>query len=178
MDRQAEIPAPLPRIPADRHHLMSCFKRFLDLIGSDLPAILLTIVLLVVSADVFLRTAMRVSFHEAHDIAILAFSGVVWFGVVGASLNNQLFGVRFFVDKLPRHARRYVQAATHLTIILISVAVLRAAIAQVETARFTMFLALGWPKWIVSAALAIAMVAIVVTQIIQLLELRRGWNGR
>ena len=153
-------------------------KRILDLIGSDLPAILLAIVLLVVSADVFLRTALRVSFHEAHDIAILAFSGVVWFGVVGASLNNQLFGVRFFVERFPRSSRRYLEAATHLTLILISLAVLRAAIAQVETARFTVFLALGWPKWIVSAALAVAMVAIVTTHVVQLIELARRWNGR
>ena len=153
-------------------------KRILDLIGSDLPAILLAIVLLVVSADVFLRTALRVSFHEAHDIAILAFSGVVWFGVVGASVNNQLFGVRFFVERLPRSSRRYLEAATHLTLILISLAVLRAAIAQVETARFTVFLALGWPKWIVSAALAVAMVAIVTTQVVQLIELARRWNDR
>ena len=157
---------------------MSRLKRILDLIGSDLPAILLAIVLLVVSADVFLRTALRVSFHEAHDIAILAFSGVVWFGVVGASLNNQLFGVRFFVERLPRSSRRYLEAATHITLVLISLAVLRAAIAQVETARFTMFLALGWPKWIVSAALAIAMVAIVTTHVVQLIELARRWNGR
>ena len=157
---------------------MSRLKRILDLIGSDLPAILLTIVLLVVSADVFLRTALRVSFHEAHDIAILAFSGVVWFGVVGASLNNQLFGVRFFVERFPRSSRRYLEAATHITLILISLAVLRAAIAQVETARFTNYLALGWPKWIVSAALAVAMVAIVVIQIVQLLGLGRGLNGR
>jgi len=153
-------------------------KRILDLIGSDLPAILLAIVLLVVSADVFLRTALRVSFHEAHDIAILAFSGVVWFGVVGASLNNQLFGVRFFVERLPRNSRRYLEAATHLTLVLISLAVFRAAIAQVETARFTVYLALGWPKWIVSAALAVAMVAIVITQVVQLIELARRWNGR
>lgn len=157
---------------------MNRLKRILDRIGSDLPAILLSIVLLVVSADVFLRTALRVSFHEAHDIAILAFSGVVWFGVVGASLNNQLFGVRFFVERFPRSSRRYLEAATHLTLILISLAVLRAAIAQVETARFTVFLALGWPKWIVSAALAVAMVAIVITQIVQLIELARRWNGR
>ena len=157
---------------------MHRLKRILDLIGSDLPAILLAIVLLVVSADVFLRTALRVSFHEAHDIAILAFSGVVWFGVVGASLNNQLFGVRFFVERFPRSSRRYLEAATHLTLILISLAVLRAAIAQVETARFTIFLALGWPKWIVSAALAVAMVAIVITQVVQLIELARRWNGR
>ena len=164
--------------PVGRHRMMSRLRRILDLIGSDLPAVLLTIVLLVVSADVFLRTVLRVSFHEAHDIAILAFSGVVWFGVVGASLNNQLFGVRFFVDRLPRYPRRCLQAATHVVLILISLAVLRAAIAQVETARFTVYLALGWPKWIVSAALAVAMVAVVVIQIVQLRDLRHRRNGR
>jgi TRAP-type C4-dicarboxylate transport system permease small subunit len=154
---------------------MSWFKRILELFGSYLPAVLLSIVLIVVSADVIIRTALHESFHTAHDISILAFAGVVWFGIIGASLNKQLFGVRFFVDKLPSRPRRWLQALTHLVIIVISLAVIRAAIAQVQTARFTTFLALGWPKWIVSAALGVAMATIIVVQILQLFEL---WHSR
>ena len=157
---------------------MAKLRRLLELFGSDLPAILLAVVLLVVSADVFTRTVLRESFHTAHDIAILAFAGVVWFGVVGAAWNRQLFGVRFFVDRLPPGPRRWLQAVTHGVVILTSIAVLRAAIAQVETARFTTFLALGWPKWIVSAALGLAMVAVIVIQVIQLLELWRTRSRR
>jgi len=158
--------------------LMSYFRRILELFGSDLPAVLLTIVLLVVSADVFIRTALRESFHTAHDIASLAFAGVVWFGIIGASLNRQLFGVRFFIDKLPPGPRQWVQALTHLLIIGISLTVIRAAIAQVKTARFTTFLSLGWPKWIVSAALGVAMGMIIVVQILQLFELWRTRSNR
>ena len=154
---------------------MSWFKRILELFGSYLPAVLLSIVLIVVSADVIIRTVLHESFHTAHDISILAFAGVVWFGIIGASLNKQLFGVRFFVDKLPSRPRMWLQALTHLVIIVISLAVIRAAIAQVQTARFTKFLALGWPKWIVSAALGVAMATIIVVQILQLLEL---WHSR
>ena len=157
---------------------MSWFKRILELFGSDLPAILLAILLLVVSANVFIRTALRESFHAAHDIAILSCVGVVWFGIIGASLNKQLLGVRFFVDKLPPRLRYWLQALTHLIVIAISLNVIRAAIAQIETARFTRFLALGWPKWIVSAALGVAMGTIIVVQILQLFELWRTRSGR
>ena len=157
---------------------MSWFKRILELFGSYLPAVLLAIVLLVVSADVFIRTALRESFHAAHDISIIAFAGVVWFGIIGAALNKQLFGVRFFVDKLPPRPRQWLQALTHLVIIVISLAVIRAAIVQVETSRFTTFLSLGWPKWIVSAALGVAMGTLIVVQILQLFEPWRTRSGR
>jgi len=157
---------------------MAWFKRILELLGSDLPAVLLAIVLLVVSANVFIRTALRESFHAAHDIAMLAFAGVVWFGIIGASLNKQLLGVRYFVNKLPPRPRHWLQALTHVIIIVISFDVIRAAIAQVETSRFTKFLTLGWPKWIVAAALGVAMGMIIVVQILQLFELWRTRGGR
>ena len=152
---------------------MSLFKRALQVLGSDLPGLFLAVVLLVVSADVFIRTVLRQSFHVAHDLAILAFAGVVWFGVVGAALKSELFGVRFFVDRLPPGPRRFMQALVHLLVIAIAAAVVRAAIAQVQTARFTTFLALGWPKWIVSAALGLAMLAVIAIQLIQLYEMWR-----
>lgn len=157
---------------------MPWLRRLVDLVGSDLPAILITIVLLVVSADVFVRTVLRESFHTAHDIAIIAFAGVVWFGIVGAALNRQLFGVRFFVDRLPARGRLIVQAATHLVVVLVSLAVLRAAMAQVSTSHFTTFLAIGWPKWIVPAGLGLAMGIVAVINLVQLLELWRGRNLR
>lgn len=157
---------------------MSRFKRALQLLGSDLPAILLAIVLLVVSADVFIRTVLRESFHVAHDLAILAFAGVVWFGIVGAALKDELFGVRFFVDRLPPRLQIIAHVAVHVLVIGIALTVVRAAIAQVQTARFTTFLALGWPKWIVSAALGVAMAAVIAIQLAKLYELWRARGGR
>ena len=142
----------------------------LDLLGSTLPALLLGVVLVVVSADVALRTLFATPIQEAHDIAILAFSGAVWFGVVGAMLHGEMIGVRALVDRLPPRLSRPVQALAHLAVIAIALAVLRAAAAQVATSRFTTFLALGWPKWIVAAALGAAMVAVI---LVQLLMLRR-----
>jgi TRAP-type C4-dicarboxylate transport system permease small subunit len=44
----------------------------------------------------------------------------------------------------------------------------------VQTARFTRFVALGWPKWIVSAGLAAAMATLILVQIVQLWSLFRG----
>lgn len=144
--------------------------RFLSLIGSVLPATLLGIVLIVVTANVVARKVLGIPFHIAHDLALVSFAGVVWFGVVGAAMNGQLFGVAYFVNHLPLPLRRAVRLLVHLIVILIALAVIRAAIAQIDTARFTRFLALGWPKWIVSAALLAAMVMLIIVQ------LRQAWN--
>jgi TRAP-type C4-dicarboxylate transport system permease small subunit len=97
----------------------------------------------------------------------------VFFGIIGAALDKQMFGVDFFVSRLPRRLQAWVTALTHLLVIAIALQVLNAAIAQVSTARFTTFLALGWPKWIVSAGLGVAMSAIILVQLLHLAELWR-----
>lgn len=148
-------------------------RRLLDLLGSVVPAILLAVVLLAVGADVVARTLFRQSLHGSHDLAIVALAGTVWFGIIGTAVGGQLFGVGFVVDRLPARLRPAVQAFVHLAVIVVAAAVLRAAVAQVQTARFTTFLSLGWPKWIVSAALGVAMAAVILVQIMQLVELVR-----
>ncbi len=156
---------------------MRALKSVLDLFGSVLPAAFLAVVLLAVSGDVFARLFLADSIRVSHDLAIVALAFLVWFGIVGTALNHQLFGVQFFVDRLPRRLRKGATALTHLAIIAISFEVLRAAIAQVQTARFTKFVALGWPKWIVSAGLALALGLVIVIQLIQLYQLLRKPSG-
>jgi TRAP-type C4-dicarboxylate transport system permease small subunit len=169
------IPVPAPDIPAPAGdpRPVALLKGLLWLIGSVLPAVLLGVVLVVVTADVFVRTVLHRSFPMAHDLAIVAFSGVVWLGITGTALAGQLFGVQFFVDRLPARLHMPMRVASHLVVILIAISVIQAAIAQVQTARFTRFVSLGWPKWIVSAALAAAMAAVILVQLIQLYELTR-----
>jgi TRAP-type C4-dicarboxylate transport system permease small subunit len=147
----------------------------LRLIGEVIPTLLLGVVLVVVSANVISRTVFREGFQLANELAVVCFAGVIFFGIVGAALDKQMFGVDFFVSRLPPKLHAAATVLTHLLIVAISVEVLRAAIAQVTTARFTTFLALGWPKWIVSAGLGGAMVAIMVVQLLHLLAL---WRGR
>lgn len=147
----------------------------LRLFGEMIPSVLLGVVLVVVSANVISRTVFREGFQMANEFAIVCFSGVIFFGIIGAALDKQMFGVDFFVSRLPRPLRAGVTVVAHVLVIMISLAVLRAAIAQMSTARFTTFLALGWPKWIVSAGIGAAMVAIVVVQILHLLGM---WQER
>jgi len=147
----------------------------LRLIGEVIPTLLLGVVLVVVSANVISRTVLREGFQVANELAVVCFSGVIFFGIVGAALDKQMFGVDYFVSRLPRRIRGGAIILAHLLVIVISVEVLRAAIAQVSTARFTTFLALGWPKWIVSAGLGGAMLAIIAVQMLHLVSL---WRGR
>jgi TRAP-type C4-dicarboxylate transport system permease small subunit len=137
--------------------------------------VLLAVVLIVVTANVIARTILATPFYVAHDIALISFAGVVWLGVIGAALTGQLFGVEFFIDRLPGRWRTGAKILARVFVILIAAAVIRAAVAQITTARFTTFLALGWPKWIVSAGLLVAMVALIVVQLIAIATtLRNG----
>jgi TRAP-type C4-dicarboxylate transport system permease small subunit len=88
-----------------------------------------------------------------------------------------LFGVAWFVDQLPPGPRRIARILAHLAVIVIALAVIQAAAAQISTARFTRFLALGWPKWIVSAALLVAMAALALVQVGAIVALVRGAPG-
>ncbi|MFV1876187.1 TRAP transporter small permease [Nioella sp.] len=138
-----------------------------------IPTLLLGVVLVAVGANVISRTVLREGFQVANELAVVCFAGVVFFGIIGAALDKQMFGVDFFVSRLPRRLQAWVTALTHLLVIAIALQVLNAAIAQVSTARFTTFLALGWPKWIVSAGLGVAMSAIILVQLLHLAELWR-----
>jgi TRAP-type C4-dicarboxylate transport system permease small subunit len=139
--------------------------RLIALIGSAIPALLLGVVLVVVTANVLARAVFGLPFHTAHDIALVSFAGVVWFGLVGAAVSGQLFGVDFFVDLLPPRLARATTIVMRLILIAICGAVIHASWAQIETSRFSRFLALGWPKWIVSAGLALAMMVLAVVQL-------------
>lgn len=152
---------------------MRSLSLFFTFVGSILPAALLGVVLVVVSADVFARLVLSSSLHISHDLAIVALAGLVWWGIVGAARDRELFGIRFFTDKLPPAWQRPVAILVDLLVIAIAVQVAHSAVMQVQTARFTRFVALGWPKWIVSAALASAMAALILAQLIHLWSLLR-----
>lgn len=157
---------------------MVTIRRLAELTGSVLPALFIACLVIVVSADVIARNVLRVPFYAAHDLAILAFSATVWLGLVGAALYGQLFGIGFFVELLPRRARTPASIVSHLLVIAISVSVIQAAIAQISTARFTTFLALGWPKWIMAALLAVGMGGIIVVQVLAIVEEVREAKAR
>ncbi|WP_343807632.1 TRAP transporter small permease [Paenochrobactrum glaciei] len=150
---------------------MKWLDRIAQLIGSVLPACCLAIVLIVVTMNVFARTVLGMPFHMAHDIAILAFGGLVWLGLTGVASSRQLFGVAFFTSLLPSSLKKAADILCHLIVILISCFVIHAAYHQIMTARFSKFLALGWPKWIVSAMLLFSFAVIVFVQIRQVIEL-------
>lgn len=156
---------------------MKWLDRILEAIGSIVPAVLLAVVILVVTANTIARSVLGLPFHAAHDIAILAFTGVVWFGLVGAAINGQMFGVNYFVARLGRLSV-YFQLLARAIVIFFSVAIIYSAWVQIGTARFTRFLALGWPKWIISAGLLVSMVLLIVVQLAEAAQIARGTAER
>lgn len=149
-------------------------KRALDTIGTTIPPLLLIIVLLVIPVDVFMRTVLAIPFHAAHEIAMLAFAGVVWFGLIGLAARNELLGVRFFVDRLPPRLRHGAEIISEFSVLVIAGLVLHSGIVQISTSRFTTFLTIGWPKWIVTAGLVTAMTMVILVKISNLMRLLAG----
>lgn len=144
---------------------MKWLDRTLAAVGTLVPAVLFAVVLVTVTANIVARNLFDQEIHAAHDIAILAFSGVVWFGLIGAAIDGQLFGVNFFVDRLPGGWRIACRIAARAIVVACSAAVIYSAWMQIGASRFSRFLTLGWPKWIVSAGLLASMALLIVVQL-------------
>lgn len=142
----------------------------LHFFGTVLPACLIAALVVIVLADVIARNFLAMSILWAHDFAVILLSATVWFGLTGAAMSGQMFGISLFVDRLPLRAAQVAQLIADLLVMMIAAAAIHAAWAQISTARFTKFLSLGWPKWILAALLAAGMALIIVTRIVQLTE--------
>ncbi|RGP35275.1 TRAP transporter small permease subunit [Pseudotabrizicola alkalilacus] len=146
----------------------------LHIFGTVIPACLIAALVVIVLADVIARNFLAMSILWAHEFAVILLSATVWFGLTGAAMSGQMFGISLFVDRLPPRAGQLARMIADLLVMLIAAAVIHAAWAQISTARFTKFLSLGWPKWIVAVLLAAGMALIILTRIIQLAGRVRG----
>ncbi|WP_323038969.1 TRAP transporter small permease [Gemmobacter sp.] len=149
--------------------MQTCLRFF----GATVPALLVGALVLIVLADVLARNFFAMSILWAHEFAIVMLAAAVWLGISGAAAEGQLFGISFLTDRLPPRAARQVQMLADALVILIAGAVIHAAWAQITTARFTKFLTLGWPKWVVAALLAFGMALVILGRIAAILDALR-----
>lgn len=149
-------------------------RSLVRLFGVALPALLIGAIVLVVFADVIARNLFRGSIPWAHDLAVVLMAATVWFGLVGACMSDQMFGISAFVQRLPIRVQRVTMVLADLLTILIAAAVVHAAYAQITTARFTTFLSLGWPKWIIAAFIAAGMIMIIIVRALDVVSHLRG----
>lgn len=150
--------------------MQTCLRFF----GATVPALLVGALVLIVLADVLARNFFAMSILWAHELAIVLLAAAVWLGISGAAAEGQLFGISFLVDRLPTRAARWVQILADTLVIFIAAAVIHAAWAQITTARFTKFLTLGWPKWVVAALLAFGMALVILGRLTAILTALRG----
>jgi TRAP-type C4-dicarboxylate transport system permease small subunit len=142
-----------------------------ELVGSVVPVILLALVIISVGADVIGRNIFSSPIFGVSEVSVLAFVWLVWLGVIGAAKRDELMGVRYFVDLLPPRGKQLVHATTDMMVAIIAAGVIYAAIMQIRTARFTAFMSIDVPKWVMSVGLAISMATIVV------IFVARAWGG-
>ncbi len=145
-------------------------REIVEFFAVIVPALLLAALIAIVMADVVARNFFFMSIMWAQELAIVLMAATVWLGLAGAAIQGQLFGISLFVDKLPERFYPFARLLSDLLILLIAAMVIRAAYAQISTARFTTFLALGWPKWIVAALLAAGMALVIVGRILEMAE--------
>lgn len=141
-----------------------------ELAGSVIPALLLALVIISVGADVVGRNVFSAPIFGASEVSVLAFVWLVWLGVIGAAKREDLMGVRYFVDLLPPRGRHLVHATMNIIVALIAAGVIYAAVMQIRAARFTTFMSIDVPKWVMSVGLAISMAAILT------MYLARAWS--
>ncbi len=149
---------------------MKTLRTIVEFVGVTVPALLLAALVAIVMSDVVARNFFATSIMWAQELAVILMAAAVWLGLAGASMSGQLFGISFFVDRLPARFATIARLLANLLILLIAAQVIRAAFAQIATARFTTFLTLGWPKWIVAALLATGMALVIVGLILDMAE--------
>jgi TRAP-type C4-dicarboxylate transport system permease small subunit len=149
---------------------MKALRALMDFLGMTLPALLLAALVAVVMADVIARNFFAMSIMWAQEMAVILLAATVWLGLSGAAMQGQLFGISLFVDRLPARAAGYARLLADLLVLLIAAQVIRAAFAQISTARFTTFLTLGWPKWIMAAMLAAGMGLVIIGRLMEMAD--------
>lgn len=126
----------------------------LSLLGDHLPAVLLSIVVAVVAADVVGRYFFRAPVWAANEVALTGLIWLVFLGIIGVSRHEQHIGVEFFVSRLPTRARSATLILRDLVIVLIAGGAAYAALMQVLTGRFATLPLTGLHKtWLTIAAL-------------------------
>lgn len=154
---------------------MRTLRAIVEFAGVTVPALLLAALVAIVMADVVARNFFAMSIMWAQELAVVLMAAAVWLGLAGASMNGQLFGISLFVDRLPERIAPFARLLADLHVLVIAAQVIRAAYAQISTARFTTFLTLGWPKWIVAALLATGMALVIVERLLAIAEsFRKG----
>jgi TRAP-type C4-dicarboxylate transport system permease small subunit len=144
---------------------MRTSRAILIFLGTTLPALLLAALVGIVMADVIARNFFATSIMWAQEMAVILLGATVWLGLSGAAMQGQLFGISLFVDRLPPRAAAIARLIADLLVLMIAAGVIRAALAQIATARFTTFLTLGWPKWIMAALLGIGMALVILDRL-------------
>ena len=153
---------------------MRAIRACLFFLGTFVPAVLVGALVLIVIADVVSRNFFATSIFWAHDLSVILLAASVWLGLLGASSSGQLVGITVIIDRLPGRWAAVAQVIAEVMLMLIAAAVISSAWSQVSSARFTKFISLGWPKWIVAAMLGIGMALLIAGRVVDLVDRHRS----
>lgn len=125
-----------------------------------IPVILLCVVTLIIAADVVGRGVFSRPIFGASEIALISFVWMVWLGIVAVARSGEMMGIVYFVDRLGPLRRPAMILSDVLILGIVGFGVY-ACYRQVSTARFTVFEALGLPKWILAVGVGVSFVCLI-----------------
>src|SRR6218665_3789147 len=76
-------------------------RSLIRLLGVALPAWMTGLIVILVVVDVAARNFFHAPIPWAHDLAIVLMAAVVWLGLAGACMSDQMFGITAVVERLP-----------------------------------------------------------------------------
>lgn len=96
----------LKRVAESLTRVISPVSRILN----DISCAVLTFVMLMVTADVFMRRIFNSPIEGAHDLSILSFSIVVFLPMAWAGLMNRHVDLNILVNRLPKIPRTVIES--------------------------------------------------------------------
>jgi TRAP-type C4-dicarboxylate transport system permease small subunit len=138
-------------------------------------AVFLGLMILLVFVNVVGRNFFNVGFVWSEEVARLCFIFLVYLGSIEAMRHNRHLLIDTLLLKVPRAAQKIIYAFTQLAIIWVMVILTQGAWALVVQNRNNVWIATGFPSFIVhifGCLLGVSVVLIAISNLIRLVFLR------
>lgn len=143
----------------------------LDVLGDRLPAALLAVIVVVVTADVGGRFLFRSPLRAANEIAVVSLVWLTFLGTIGVARHGGQIGVEYFVSLLPPRPRAIAVGVRDVLVAAVAAGAVYAAYVQITTGRFATLPLTGVPRTWLTAAMLVGMA------LVALVHLRKAWRA-
>lgn len=139
-----------------------------------IPALLMTVIVVVVCADVFGRYALNSPIVWSSEVALVAFIWLVYLGAVGVTGRGGHIAVDVLTGRLPRRGQALIATVTQLLALAVLSYLAYYGFVYFFEGRFTSLPGLGLSKRFVELAIPVAALALALHSVLDLWLALRG----